>query len=149
MEVILLQNVTNLGGLGDKVRVRAGYGRNYLVPQGMALPATKANLEVFEARRAELEKTATDLLTRAQARGQGMEGLTLTIAARVSDESKLYGSIGPLEIEKAAEAQGIELHKSEVDMPDGPIREIGEYTVVAQLHAEVRVEIAIVVEAEA
>lgn len=149
MEVILLQNVKNLGGLGEKVRVRAGYGRNFLVPKGYALPATAANIEIFEARRAELEKNATDLLTRAQARAQGMEGLTLTIAARVSDDTKLYGSVGPHDIEKAAEAQGIELHKSEVDMPDGPIRETGEYQVVAQLHAEVQVDITIVVEAEA
>ncbi len=148
MEVILLQNVTNLGGLGEKVNVRAGYGRNFLVPKGLALPATKANLEVFEARRAELEKNATDLLTRAQARGQGMDGLVLTIAARVSDESKLYGSIGPLEIEKAAVAQEVELQKSEVDMPDGPIRELGDYTVIAQLHPEVKVEIKVVVVAE-
>ncbi len=149
MEVILLQNVKNLGGLGDKVNVRAGYGRNFLMPKGLALPATKANLEVFEARRAELEKTATDLLTRAQARSQSMAGLSLTITALVSDDTKLYGSVGPLEIEKAAEAQGIELHKSEVDMPDGPIRELGTYTVVAQFHPEVKVEISIVVEAEA
>lgn len=149
MEVILLQNITNLGGLGDKVKVRAGYGRNYLVPKGLALPATKANVEVFEARRAELEKNATDLLTRAQARAQGMEGLNLTIAARVSDETKLYGSVGPQDIEKAAAEKDIELHKSEIDMPEGPIHEIGEYHVVAQLHPEVKVEITIVVEAEA
>mgnify|MGYP000607413724 CR=1 FL=1 len=148
MEVILLQNVKNLGGLGEKVSVRPGYGRNFLIPQGLALPATKTNLEVFEARRAELEKHATDVLTRAQARAQGMEGLSLTISARVSDETKLYGSVGPQEIEKAAEALGVELHKSEIDMPEGPIHEIGEYHVVAQLHAEVQVQVTVLVEAE-
>ncbi|MDX1496091.1 MAG: 50S ribosomal protein L9 [Salinisphaeraceae bacterium] len=149
MEVILLQQVTNLGELGDKVRVRPGYGRNFLIPQGYALPATKANLEVFEARRAELEKAAYETLGAAKSRAERMEGLSVTIGARTTEGGeKLYGSVGPQEISDAVTAQGVELEKSEIDMPDGPIKELGEFEVIAHLHAEVLVPIKVVVEAE-
>ncbi len=148
MEVILLTNVKNLGKLGAKVKVRPGYGRNFLIPRGMALPATPANLEVFEKRRAELEQTATDALTQAQARSARFDKLTLTIKARVAEEGKLYGSVGPLDIARAAKAQDIELEKSEIDMPEGPIRMIGEHHVEAHLHSEVQVRFNVIVEAE-
>lgn len=148
MEVILLQKVTNLGELGDKVRVRPGYGRNFLIPQGMALPATTANLEVFEQRRAELEKAAAETLGAARSRGERVAGLRLTIAARVTEGEKLYGSVGPHEICDAAAEQGVELERSEIDLPDGPLRELGEFEVVAHLHAEVLVPFTVEVVAE-
>lgn len=150
MEVILLTNVKNLGKLGAKVRVKAGYGRNFLIPRGMALPATDANLEVFEKRRVDLEKSATDALTQAQARSARFDGLRLVIKARVADdEGKLYGSVGPSEIARAAAAVGVALEKSEIDMLNGVIRQVGEHAVEAHLHAEVQVRFAVSVEAEA
>ncbi len=148
MEVILLTNVKNLGKLGAKVKVKPGYGRNFLIPRGMALPATPANLEVFEQRRADLEKNATDALTQAQARAGRFENLKLTIKARVAEEGKLYGSVGPLDIARAAKAQDIALEKSEIDMPEGPIRMIGEHRVEAHLHPEVQVRFNVAVEPE-
>lgn len=149
MEVILLEKVTNLGELGDKVRVRPGYGRNYLIPKGMALPATAANLEVFEARRAELEKAAAETLGAARSRAERMTGLRLTISANVNEEGKLFGSVGPQEIVTAAGEQGIELEKSEIDLPEGPLHETGEFEIVAHLHAEVLAPITIEVVPEA
>ena len=148
MEVILLTNVKNLGKLGAKVKVKPGYGRNFLIPRGMALPATTANLAVFEQRRADLEKNANDALTRAQARAGRFDNLKLTIKARVAEEGKLYGSVGPLDIARAAKAQDIVLEKSEIDMPEGPIRMIGEHHVQAHLHPEVQVKFNVIVEAE-
>lgn len=150
MEVILLTNVKNLGKLGAKVKVKPGYGRNFLIPRGMALPATDGNLEVFEKRRADLEKSANDALTQAQARSSRFEGLRLVIKARVADdEGKLYGSVGPAEIARAAVAAGVQLEKSEVDMLNGAIRMIGEHAVEAHLHAEVQVKFSVAVEADA
>ena len=149
MEVILLQQVTNLGELGDKVHVRPGYGRNFLIPKGYALPATKANMEVFETRRAELEKAAAETLGAARSRAERMENLTVSLKARTTESGeRLYGSVGPQEISDAASAQGVELEKSEIDMPDGPIKELGEFEVVAHLHAEVLVPIKVIVEEE-
>ncbi len=148
MEVILLTNVKNLGKLGAKVKVRPGYGRNFLIPRGMALPATEANLEVFEKRRAELEKTASDALTQAQARAARFENLKLVVKARVAEEGKLYGSVAPLDIARAAKAQDIALEKSEIDMPEGPIHVVGEHHVEAHLHPEVQVRFTVVVEPE-
>ena len=148
MELILLQKVQNLGDLGDKVQVRPGYGRNYLVPQGKAVPATKENVALFEARRAELEEAAAKRLSRAESRREQLENITLEISANASDEGKLYGSVGPREITMALEERGIEIEKSEVAMGDGPIQEVGEYDVLVQLHADVELEIKVVVTPE-
>jgi large subunit ribosomal protein L9 len=143
MEVILLQKVRNLGDLGDRVKVRAGFGRNFLLPQGMALPATADNVKVFEARRAELEKSAT-----AQNRAQQLEGFKFTIKARAAEEGKLYGSVGTFEIIEALKGQGINVQKREITLPNGPIRQTGEHTVILQLHSDVEVSILAIVEEE-
>jgi large subunit ribosomal protein L9 len=148
MEVILLQKVRNLGDLGDRVKVRAGFGRNYLLPQGMALPATPENVKVFEARRAELEKSATDSLNAAQRRAQQLEGYKLTIKARAAEEGKLYGSVGIFEIIEALKREGITVQKREITLPSGPIRQTGEHTVLLQLHSDVEVSILVIVEEE-
>ena len=148
MEVILLEQVENLGGIGDKVKVKPGYGRNYLVPSGKAVPATKANIEQFEARRAELEKLALAKLSTAEERCGALEGFEITLAANASEEGKLYGSIGPREIADAVAAQGPKLEKAEVIMGEGPIRYTGEHDVLIHLHADVETTIKVTVEAE-
>jgi len=148
MELILLEKVQNLGDLGEKVRVKAGFGRNYLVPQGKAVPATPANIERFEAMRAELEKAAKDRLTSAGERAAALQDLVVTIKAIASDEGKLYGSIGPREIADALAEMGQEVGKREVLQPDGPLRYVGEYEVQLQLHADVESKIKVVVVAE-
>ena len=149
MELILLQKVTNLGGLGDKVKVTPGYGRNFLVPQGKAVPATPANLAEFEARRAEYEAKAQSLLGDAEQRKGKLEGATVTIYANASTEGKLYGSVGPREIADALTKHGTQVGKSEVVMGEGAIRQVGEYTVMLHLHADVELPVKVVVEAEA
>ncbi len=148
MDVILLEKVRNLGNLGDKVAVKAGYGRNFLIPQGKAVPATKSNVEAFEARRAELEKQATEALAAAQARAEKLEGLTVTITGNAGDEGKLFGSIGTADIADAVTAAGVELSKAEVRMPEGAIRAIGEYDVAVHLHVDVDATVKVVVAAE-
>jgi len=148
MEVILLEKIRNLGDLGDQVSVKPGYGRNYLIPQGKAVNATPENKEIFESRRAELEKAANDALTRATGRARTMEELVLEIAQRASDEGKLFGSVGIHEIVDAAAAKDIEIDKSEVHMPTGAIKLTGEYDVEVALHPEVTVAIKIIVAAE-
>ena len=148
MELILLEKVLNLGDLGDKVNVKPGYGRNFLVPQGKAIPATKANLAEFEARRAELEKAAMAKLSTAEDRMKALEGLEIELAANASEEGKLYGSIGPREIADAVTAQGLNLEKAEVIMGEGPIRYTGEHDVLIHLHADVETTIKVTVEAE-
>jgi large subunit ribosomal protein L9 len=149
MELILLQKVTNLGNLGDKVTVKPGYGRNFLVPQGKAVPATAANLAEFEARRADYEAKAQAALGGAEARRAKLEGASVTIYANASTEGKLYGSIGPREIAEALTKLGTEVGKSEVIMGEGPIRRIGEYEVLLHLHADVETPVKVVVEPEA
>jgi len=149
MELILLQKVTNLGNLGDKVTVKPGYGRNFLVPQGKAVPATAANLAEFEARRADYEARAQAALGDAEARRARLEGASVTIYANASTEGKLYGSIGPREIAEALTRLGTEVGKSEVIMGEGPIRRTGEYEVVLHLHADVETPVKVVVEPEA
>ncbi len=136
MEVILLEKIHKLGELGDKVRVRAGYGRNFLIPQKRAVPATAENVEKFEAQRAELEKVQSDVLAAARARLAAMEDLAVTISAKAGPEGKLYGSIGTAEIAAAVSATGNELEKREVQLPDGALRELGEYEVMVHLHAD-------------
>ena len=148
MDVILLEKVKNLGDLGDTVKVKPGYGRNFLLPQGKALPATPGNVKVFEARKAELLKKATDSLSAAKMRAAQFGGKTLTIKALTAEEGKLYGSIGPSDIVRAAQAAGFELKKAEVDMPTGPIRQIGTSPVTLRLHTEVEATLTIVVEEE-
>jgi large subunit ribosomal protein L9 len=148
MDVILLEKVKNLGDLGDTVKVKPGYGRNFLLPQGKALPATKGNLKVFEARKAELLKKATDSLSAAKMRAEQLSGKALTIKALTAEEGKLYGSIGVSDVVRAAAAAGIELKRSEVDMPTGPIRQIGSHPVTIRLHTEVETSITVTIEEE-
>ena len=148
MELILLEKVQNLGDLGDLVKVKAGFGRNYLVPQGKAAPATKENLAAFEARRAELEAAAQDRLGKAEARKAALAEVVVELTANASDEGKLYGSIGPREIASAVTELGHEVSNSEVIMGEGPIRYTGEHTVLIHLHADVETEIKVTVNPE-
>ena len=148
MELILLEKVQNLGDLGDLVKVKSGFGRNYLVPQGKAALATKENLERFEARRAELEAVAKDKLSQAMARQSGLVGLVVELTANASDEGNLYGSIGPREIAAAVTDLGHEINKSEVIMGEGPIRLVGEFDVVVHLHTDVEAVIKVIVHPE-
>ncbi|WP_133131393.1 50S ribosomal protein L9 [Legionella yabuuchiae] len=137
MEVILLEKIRNLGNLGDKVAVKSGYGRNYLIPQGKAVFATAKNIEAFEKRRAELEKKAQKSLAEAEQRAAKLNDITLEISAQASDEGKLYGSIGVNEITEALKERGHEVSKQEVVMPEGPIHSTGDYVVQIQLHSDV------------
>jgi large subunit ribosomal protein L9 len=137
VEVILLKKVGHLGGLGDKVSVRSGYGRNYLIPSGLAVPATDANLNAFEERRAELEREAGEALTAAEARRTKLDGLTVTVARKAGDEGRLFGSVGTGDIADAVRAMGQQLEKQEVRLPQGPFRAAGEYEVVVHLHTDV------------
>ena len=148
MEVILLEKVANLGDLGDKVNVKAGYGRNYLLPQGKATAATPENIAEFEARRAELERVAAEKRAAAEARAAQLNELVVTITANVGEEGKLFGSIGTQDIADALTASGIEVAKSEVRLPEGTIRQTGEYDITLQLHSEVNAEIKLVVAGE-
>ena len=145
MDVVLLQKIRNLGDLGDTVKVRAGYGRNYLFPRGMALPATKNNLAVFQERRAELEAASQEREDRANLRAGQLRGQSFVIAMRASDEGKLYGSVGPQEIAEKVNDDGIELDPREVTLTEGTIRQVGYYNAELTLHAEVVVDIEIVV----
>lgn len=149
MELILLQKVQNLGNLGDKVSVKPGYGRNFLIPYGKAVPATAANLADFEQRRAEFEAKANTILAEALARKAKLEGTSVVIKANASTEGKLYGSVGPRDIAEAFTAAGFALEKSEVVMGEGPIRRTGESDVQVVLHADVELTLKVVVEPEA
>lgn len=137
MDIILLEKVPNLGNLGDKVTVRPGYGRNFLIPKGKAVAASEAKLKEFEARRAELEKKAADDLAQAEARAEKIGSLELAITQKAGEEGRLYGSIGTRDIADAATAAGVEIAKSEVRMPGGPIRHTGEHQIQVQLHGDV------------
>jgi large subunit ribosomal protein L9 len=143
MDVILLERVRNLGNLGDEVSVKNGYGRNFLIPQGKAVRATAANREVFESRRAELEAQAAGQLKAAEDRAAGLAELAVTIAARASDEGKLFGSVGSREIADAVTEAGQEVSKDEVLLPVGPLRSIGEFTVDLQLHSDVTASVTV------
>lgn len=149
MQLILLQKVTNLGNLGDKVDVKPGYGRNFLVPQGKAVPATPANLADFEAKRADYEAKAQSQLGEAESRRAKLEDATVTIYANASTEGKLYGSVGPREIADALTKAGTPVEKSEVVMGEGAFRHIGEFEVVVHLHVDVEMPVKVVIEAEA
>ena len=148
MEVILLEKVQNLGELGDKVKVKPGYGRNYLVPSGKATPATAENVAAFEQRRAELEKAQAERLGSAEARAEQLRDKTVTIKAKAGTEGKLYGSVGTREIADAVSETGVALEKHEVLLPDGALRETGEHEVALHLHSDIDVSIKVVVEAE-
>ena len=143
MNVILLDNIENLGNIGDLVTVKAGYGRNYLLPQGKAALATKENLADFEKRRAELEKAAAEELASARAREELMRGMELVISANVGTEGKLFGSVGPVDIVEAFEKVGVEAARSEIRMPEGPIHEIGEFVIGIHLHTDVDVDVTV------
>lgn len=149
MELILLQNIGKLGSLGDKVTVKRGYGRNYLVPQGKALPATASSIAEFEQRRAEYEAKAAALLGDAEARRARFTDSSVTIRANASAEGKLYGSVGPRELAEAFTAAGLPLNKSEVVMGEGPLRRVGEFEVHLHLHADVLVTAKVIIEPDA
>jgi large subunit ribosomal protein L9 len=150
MEVILLDKIAKLGGLGDKVTVKSGYARNYLLPQGKAVFASKANIEHFEARRADLEKQLAEALATAEAKAAKITELAeVTIASTAGDEGKLFGSIGTKDIADAITEAGVEVTKAQVRMPLGTIRETGEYDIVIHLHTDVDVNVKVVVIAEA
>ncbi len=148
MEVILLEKIRNLGDLGDKVRVKPGFGRNFLIPYGKALPATEGNVEVFEARKAELIKKAQESLNAAKMRAEAVAGLTLTVSALASEEGKLYGSISSAQIAETAAAAGVEVEINEISIPDGVIRQVGEFPVLFHFHADVEAQVTLVVEAQ-
>jgi large subunit ribosomal protein L9 len=143
MNVILLENVENLGSIGDLVKVKPGYGRNYLLPQGKAALATPENMKEIEARRAELEKAAAEELAAAKTRAGQIEGMELVISANAGPEGKLFGSVGPIDIADAFEKVQVEIERSEVRMPEGPIQELGEFTIGVHLHPEVDVDVVL------
>jgi len=149
VEVILLDKVENLGGLGDKVKVRSGYGRNFLIPQGKAVPATADNLAEFEKRRAELEAQLGEELKKAETRKAELEGKRFEVRARAGEEGKLFGSVGTTDVVDALKAAGIEVERREVRMPDtGPIHELGEFEIGIHLHSDVDTTVTIAVVAE-
>ncbi|MCG6873282.1 MAG: 50S ribosomal protein L9 [Gammaproteobacteria bacterium] len=148
MNIILLEQIGRLGEPGDEVRVKAGYARNYLFPQGKALPANKENRAEFEGRRAQIEAEANKALAEARGRASGIEGAVLEIHVRASEEGKLFGSVNAADIEEAAGKKGLELQRSEVHLPDGPIKEIGDHEILVSLHAEVDCHITVSVLAE-
>ena len=150
MEVILLEKIRRLGELGEQVRVKAGFGRNYLIPNGKAVPATPENIAQFESRRAELEALHADALGKARIRAEALSELSVTITKRAGAEGKLYGSVGTADIATAVTEAGTELSKQEVRLPDGPFRLVGDYEVDVHLHADVdaKVKISVVPEEE-
>lgn len=149
MEVILLEKIGKLGNIGDKANVKAGFGRNYLIPQGKAVFATASNIADFELRRADLEAAAASKLAAAQARGAALAAIgSVTITAVAGDEGKLFGSVGIRELEDALATAGSDINKSEISMPDGPIRFVGEFSIECQLHVDVTQSFTVVVEAE-
>jgi large subunit ribosomal protein L9 len=145
MEIILLQKVANLGNIGDRVKVKSGYGRNFLLPQGKATLATPDNIAKFEARRAEFEKSAHEELSSAQARAAKLEGLKLSVTAKAGSEGKLFGSIGTSDVAEALTRQGHNIERSEVRLPHGPIRQAGEHVVQVHLHTDVTVDVPLVI----
>lgn len=145
MKVILQERVTNLGNVGDQVNVKPGFARNYLLPRGKAVQATENNIVAFEKRRAELEKKAAEVLAAAKERVTHLEGHVVTLAVQASEEGKLFGSISPRDIAKAVRDSGKALEKSEVEMPEGPIRTVGEFSITVHLHGEVSAKIKVIV----
>ncbi len=149
MEVILLEKIANLGNLGDKVTIKSGYGRNYLVPQGKAVAATAKKIAEFEARRAELEKAAAEKLSAAQKLGNELSKLEIVITHKAGDEGRLFGSVGTHNIAEAITEAGIAIEKQQIRLPHGAIRHIGEYPIDINLHSDVIVTLSIKIAAEA
>lgn len=143
MKIILQQEVINLGRVGDQVVVRSGFGRNYLIPQGKAVRATKENLALFELKRAEFEKQADQVLEAAKKRSELFQDKEFTITSKAGEGGKLFGSVGPRDIAKAIENEGFEIEKSEVSMPDGPIRQTGDFDITLKLHSSVAATVKI------
>jgi len=148
MNVILLEKINRLGVLGDQVKVKSGFGRNYLIPQGKALPATTANVAMFEERRAELEKAASESMAAAQARAEQLNGKEVVIVRKAGDEGRMFGSVNNQDVADALTAAGAEVAKREVRMPEGAIRELGEYDLTLHLHSDVDAAVKVIVEAE-
>ncbi|WP_457666240.1 50S ribosomal protein L9 [Thiolapillus sp.] len=149
MEVILLDKISGLGDLGDKVAVKPGYGRNFLIPTGKAIPATKDNLVEFEKRRAELEKEAAEKLSVAESRKAAVEALEgITISHKAGEEGKLFGSVGTADISRACTAAGVAIEKNEIRLPDGPMRATGDFDVVLHLHPDVNATLKVIIVAE-
>jgi large subunit ribosomal protein L9 len=148
MEVILLQKVANLGNIGDRVKVRSGFGRNFLLPQGKATLATPDNVARFEARRAELERAAREQMTSAEERAAALKDFKLTIRAKAGTEGKLFGSVGTTDIAEACSREGFKVERSEVRLPSGPLRAVGEHTVDLHLHADIDVPLHVLIVAE-
>jgi large subunit ribosomal protein L9 len=148
MEIILMDKVANLGNLGDVVRVKDGFARNYLIPQGMAKRATPANRAAFEEKKADLERIAGEKLAAAQVRAGKLEGFALTVAQKAGVDGRLFGSVGNVDISDALNAQGFEVSKAEVRLPEGPFKAVGEYEVVLGLHTDVTANIKVTVVAE-
>ena len=148
MEIILLEKIANLGAMGEKVNVKPGYGRNYLIPQGKATPATADNIAEYEARRADLEKAAAEALAAAEARRDALLEKVITIMSKAGDEGKLFGSIGTADIASVVSEQLVAVERNEVRLPDGAFRTIGEHEVQIQLHTDVNVVVKLIIEAE-
>jgi large subunit ribosomal protein L9 len=148
MEVILLQKVANLGNIGDRVKVKSGFGRNYLLPEGKATLATPTNVAKFEERRAELEKVAREQLTSATERQEALKDFKLTVRAKAGTEGKLFGSIGTADISEALNRENFKIARSEVRLPNGPLRTVGEHTVNLHLHADIDVSLPVTIIAE-
>ena len=149
MQIILLEKVENLGALGDTVNVRPGYARNFLFPKGKAVPATKANVEQFEARRAELEAQSAAKLADAESRKEKIEEIELSVAVKAGEEGKLFGSLGNRDIADLVTEAGVAVEKAEVRLPEGPIRNVGEFEIAIHLHPEVNAVLKLLVVAEA
>lgn len=149
MQVILLEKVTNLGGLGDVVKVRNGYARNFLIPKGKAKRATRESLAEFEQRRAELEKVQAEQLAAAQEKSAKLEGLTVQIAQKAGVDGKLFGSVTNADVAEALKGQGFDIPKADVRMPQGPLKNVGEHPVKVALHTDVVVSVNVTVVAEA
>ncbi len=148
MNIILLEKINNLGELGEQVSVKAGFGRNFLIPKGKALPATKPNIKMFEERRAELEVAAAESLAAANSRADEVNDKEIVIVRKAGDEGRMFGSVTNGDIEEALVAAGIQVEKREVRMPEGAIRELGEYEIVIHLHTDVNATVKVIVEAE-
>ena len=148
MEIILLEKIENLGAMGDRVNVKPGYGRNFLIPKGKAAPATEENIAEFEARRAEFEKAAAEALAAAEARRDQLADLTVTISGKAGDEGKLFGSVGTADIAEAITESGVTVERNEVRLPTGAFRQIGEYDVQLHLHTDVDATVKLVIAAE-
>jgi large subunit ribosomal protein L9 len=148
MDIILLQKVANLGNIGDRVKVKSGFGRNYLLPAGKATLATPDNIKRFEARRAELEKAAHEHLSSAEQRAEALKEFKLVIPSKAGTEGKLFGSIGTADIAEAATKAGIQIERSEVRLPNGALRTVGDHSVVLHLHADIDVPLAVTIVAE-